>query len=159
MTSRGIILINDERKLTLPSYFAPFHSTHSTYGNLKSSLQVEPRPTDASATASELTRLELEHLAFLGPAEFISIFAKGSKESKTTQNNCRETGSATRLVPNSEDVGSPTKRRILSSIDDARLRAAGKTKKFDSYVNWFNRISYLVATSICKVRHKTMEGP
>ena len=151
MTSRGVILINDERKLTLPSYFAPFHSTHSTYGNLKSSLQVEPRPTDASATASELTRLELEHLAFLGPAEFISIFAKGSKESKTAQNNCRETGSATRLVPNSEDVGSPTKRRILSSIDDARLRAAGKTKKFDSYVSWFNRISYLVAVSICKV--------
>ena len=113
----------------------------------------EPRPTDASATASELTRLELEHLAFLGPAEFISIFAKGSKESSATPNNCREmAGSATRLVPNSEDVGSPTKRRILSSIDDARLRAAGKTKKFDSYVSWFNRISYLVASSICKVR-------
>ena len=101
--------------------------------------------------------MELEHLAFLGPAEFISIFAKGSKGSKTTPNNCRETGSETaaaktRLVPNSEDVGSPTKRRILSSIDDARMRAAGKTKKFDSYVSWFNRISYLVAASICKVR-------
>ena len=113
----------------------------------------QPRPTDASATASELTRLELEHLAFLGPAEFISIFAKGPKESKAVaRNNGSEMGSATRLVPDSEDVGSPTKRRILSSIDDARLRAAGKTKKFDSYVNWFNRISYLVATSICKVQ-------
>ena len=117
-----------------------------------------PRPTDASATASELTRLELEHLAFLGPAEFISIFAKGPKESKAAaaaaaaRNNGSEMGSATRLVPDSEDVGSPTKRRILSSIDDARLRAAGKTKKFDSYVAWFNRISYLVAASICKVK-------
>ena len=110
-------------------------------------LKAEPRPTDASATASELTRLELEHLAFLGPAEFISIFAKGSSKESVPV-----TGSATRLVPNSEDVGSPTKRRILSSIDDARLRAAGKTKKFDSYVAWFNRISYLVAASICKVR-------
>ena len=111
----------------------------------------EPRPTDASATASELTRLELEHLAFLGPAEFISIFAKGSSN-QSAPNNGLVTGSATRLVPDSEDVGSPTKRRILSSIDDARLRAAGKTKKFDSYVAWFNRISYLVAASICKVR-------
>ena len=115
-------------------------------------LTVEPRPTDASATASELTRLELEHLAFLGPAEFISIFAKGSSSKESRANNGLVTGSATRLVPNSEDVGSPTKRRILSSIDDARLRAAGKTKKFDSYVAWFNRISYLVAASICKVR-------
>ena len=117
------------------------------FGNLTA----EPRPTDASATASELTRLELEHLAFLGPAEFISIFAKGSSKESAPSNGL-VTGSATRLVPDSEDVGSPTKRRILSSIDDARLRAAGKTKKFDSYVAWFNRISYLVAASICKVK-------
>jgi hypothetical protein len=97
---------------------------------------------DSSATASELTRLELEHLAFLGPAEFVSIFAKDSGS-----------GAKNHLTRHKEEDGvSPGgKRRIKSSIDDARMRAAGRTNKFDCYVGWFNRVSYLVASTICRV--------
>ncbi len=90
--------------------------------------------SNASATASELTRLELKHLSFLGPAEFVSVFAKGSKRGN-----------------DGDDTSQSEEKKMLSCIDDARLRAAAKTKKFDAYVGWFNRISYLVATTICKV--------
>ena len=35
---------------------------------------------------------------------------------------------------------------------DARVRAAQRTNNLDAYTEWFNHLSYLVATTICKVR-------
>lgn len=31
-----------------------------------------------------------------------------------------------------------------------------KTKNLESYVQWFNRLSYFVATEVCKVNHDSI---
>ena len=36
-------------------------------------------------------------------------------------------------------------------IFEARQRAAKKTKNLEAYVAWFNRLSFLVATTVCQV--------
>lgn len=35
---------------------------------------------------------------------------------------------------------------------DSSFKDMKKTKNLESYVHWFNRLSYLVASEICKVR-------
>ncbi len=39
-----------------------------------------------------------------------------------------------------------------TDVHQARLRAAKKTKNLEAYVAWFNRLSFLVATTVCQVR-------
>ena len=47
-------------------------------------------------------------------------------------------------------------------FQEARQRAARRTNNLQAYVDWFNRLSYLVATTVCqrkkkKLRVKTIE--
>ena len=81
----------------------------------------------------ELTRIELEHLCFLGPEELVHAFAKESS-----------LGSSQSL-PTDE---------FESEAQEARQRAARRTKNLQAYVDWFNRLSYLVATSVCQKKKK-----
>ena len=83
-----------------------------------------------SRMAEELTRIELEeHLCFLGPEEIVNAFAKESKSNSKSSQSSEEDELST----------------------EARFRAAKKTKNLESYISWFNRLSFLVATNVCKV--------
>lgn len=83
--------------------------------------------------AQELTRCELELLTFLGPEELINaVFVRDASSS---------------AMETSEDA------IFDKETIEARQRAAGKTHNLDAYVAWFNRLSYLVASSIvCSVK-------
>ena len=43
---------------------------------------------------------------------------------------------------------------VESEAHEARQRAARRTKNLQAYVDWFNRLSYLVATSVCQKKKK-----
>ena len=118
--------------------------------------------------AQELTRIELcEHLYFLGPEELVNNFAK---ESTTGEKNYNKTKADVPLsrpednfqTDNPPDLSSQTSEINEAMHFEARLRAAKKTDNLNAYVEWFNRLSYLVATSVCektkkKMRVKTIE--
>lgn len=80
--------------------------------------------------AQELTRIELEHLCFLGPEELVHAFA----------------GEKNRSSHNLD--------RIDQDADEARQRAGQKTRNLQAYVSWFNRLSFLVATTVVRKRKK-----
>lgn len=75
------------------------------------------------ALAQELTRIEMEYLSYLGPSEFINVIAKEKVNSKGHNSDTRE----------------------------VMERAALKTRNYDAYTEWFNHLSFLVASTICKV--------
>ena len=64
------------------------------------------------------------------------------------------------LIPqNSSDSGvkadissSSPNTNNLSASEEAQMRAARKCKNYNYYVNWFNRLSFLVASTVCRVR-------
>jgi len=88
----------------------------------------------ATIFAQELTRIELEHLCFLGPEELVHAFAKDMKSS--SQN-----------LPTDE---------VETEAQEARERAARRTKNLQAYVDWFNRLSFLIATSVCQKKKKKL---
>lgn len=79
--------------------------------------------------AQQLTHLELQFLSFIGPDEFVNAFARDSSNQK------RREGS-------------------VEDEEDARLRASKKTSNLESYVSWFNRLSFLIASSVCSQKKK-----
>lgn len=84
-------------------------------------------------SAQELTRIELEYLSYLGPAEFINIFAR---------EKCNKNSEISNDIDLEEE----------EQISNARVRSANKTEHFDAYVEWFNHLSFVVADSVCTVR-------
>jgi len=89
----------------------------------------------ATDFAQELTRIELEHLCFLGPEELVHAFAK------------QTSSGSSQSLPN--DI-------VESEAQEARQRAARRTKNLQAYVDWFNRLSYLVATTVCQRKKKKL---
>ena len=79
--------------------------------------------------AQQLTHLELQFLSFIGPDEFVNAFARDSSKK-------RKPGSAE------------------EEEDEARLRAGKKTCNLESYITWFNRLSFLIASSVCAHKKK-----
>jgi len=77
---------------------------------------------DAKTVAQQLTHVELERLKFIGPEEFMKAFLKGARSSVT--GDCA----------------------ALES------RLSGNEGNIDLYVDWFNRLSYFVATEVCMHR-------
>ena len=117
--------------------------------------------------AQELTRIELcEHLYFLGPEELVNNFAN---ESAASKKDCNKSNTdipsidGVNLQPDSQSTSSSQTSELNEALYfEARLRAAKKTHNLSAYVEWFNRLSYLVATSVCekekkKLRVKTIE--
>lgn len=83
--------------------------------------------TSPAQLANQLTHIELERLSHIGPEEFVQAFAKDN--------------------PNFNGTTSTT--TATTTLNDMK-----KTKNLESYVQWFNRLSYLVATEICKYTKK-----
>ena len=106
--------------------------TLNTSGDYEGENDIESLDLKPAQLAEELTRIELEHLTFLGPEEVVNAFAKDSSTKKSSQH--------TNQASSNDDLSS-----------DARYRAAKKTKNLEAYIAWFNRLSYLVASTVVKV--------
>ncbi|XP_029455994.1 ras-GEF domain-containing family member 1B isoform X2 [Rhinatrema bivittatum] len=79
--------------------------------------------SDPYTLAQQLTHIELDRLAYIGPEEFVQAFVQ--KDPLDNDKSC---------------------------YGDRR-----KTRNLEAYVEWFNRLSYLVATEICmpvKKKHR-----
>jgi len=106
------------------------------------------RPVEVAGTgwppatlAQQLTHVELQYLSFIGPDEFVNAFARDCGPSA------------------SQDIA-PT--ALAADTDEARIRAGRKTSNMEAYIAWFNRLSFLIASSVCchrkkKLRAKTIE--
>ena len=99
-----------------------------------------------STLAQQLTLLELQYLSFIGPDEFVNAFAR-DRSSGTTSATKAESKSSSDFNP--ETV-------------EARMRAGKKTGNLEAYISWFNRLSFLIASSVCyhkkkKHRARTIE--
>lgn len=70
--------------------------------------------------AQQLTHIELDRLCHIGPEEFVQAFVKDQGPKDDSSSNA-------------------------DAINDIK-----KTRNLESYVHWFNRLSYLVATEIVK---------
>ncbi|KAI8123365.1 Ras-GEF domain-containing family member 1B [Lucilia cuprina] len=93
--------------------------------------------------AHQLTAIELERLSHIGPEEFVQAFAKEYQNSMS-KNVSSSTSSAT------TSGGSSAQQQIMqTSLNDMK-----KTRNLESYVEWFNRLSYLTASEIVKYPKK-----
>ena len=96
--------------------------------------------------AQQLTLLELQYLSFIGPDEFVNAFAR-DRSSAAANASLAATKSSSDLNPETLE---------------ARLRAGKKTSNLEAYISWFNRLSFLIASSVCyhkkkKHRARTIE--
>lgn len=76
--------------------------------------------------ANQLTVVELHRLSFVGPEEFVQTFAPAQP-------------------PQSTSAGGK------SAINLHHIETKS-TRNLEAYADWFNRLSYLVATDILKVK-------
>ncbi|XP_013113488.2 ras guanine nucleotide exchange factor M [Stomoxys calcitrans] len=81
--------------------------------------------------AHQLTAIELDRLSHIGPEEFVQAFAKEYQNSMA--NSASNTAGGV----------------MSTSLNDMK-----KTRNLESYVEWFNRLSYLTASEIVKYPKK-----
>lgn len=84
--------------------------------------------------AHQLTHIELERLSHIGAEEFVQAFAKENLL----------------VMPGSESQSRPPAASATTAAT-ASTADIKKTRNLESYVQWFNRLSYLVASEIVKV--------
>lgn len=86
--------------------------------------------------AHQLTAIELERLSHIGPEEFVQAFAKDYQQAGA--------GSAGGVPAVGGGGGG-------GGVTGSTLNDMKKTRNLESYVQWFNRLSYLTASEIVKV--------
>ncbi|XP_061386884.1 ras-GEF domain-containing family member 1B-B, partial [Musca vetustissima] len=86
--------------------------------------------------AHQLTAIELDRLSHIGPEEFVQAFAKEYQNSISNKESTNNAGSTGGHIMN-------------TSLNDMK-----KTRNLESYVEWFNRLSYLTASEIVKYPKK-----
>ncbi|KAH8388886.1 hypothetical protein KR215_005722, partial [Drosophila sulfurigaster] len=91
--------------------------------------------------AHQLTAIELERLSHIGPEEFVQAFAKDYQHAKGASSDALATAGTT--------SGGGGGASVNSSLNDMK-----KTRNLESYVQWFNRLSYLTASEIVKYPKK-----
>jgi len=120
----------------------------------------------ATVLAQQLTHVELERLSYIGPEEFVQAFAKVStsnlagkiadrgKIERSVGPLASSVFSTTREAP-SRCAAKVSSRRVCIVQESPHLETSfkdmKKTRNLESYVQWFNRLSYFVATEVCKV--------
>ncbi|XP_017042259.1 ras-GEF domain-containing family member 1B [Drosophila ficusphila] len=120
-------------------------SGHTSSASTSNSISTTPQPDEVfgimdmcsscANLAHQLTAIELERLSHIGPEEFVQAFAKDyqqqAKEGNKESNKGKSSGGGS------------------VSLNDMK-----KTRNLESYVQWFNRLSYLTASEIVKYPKK-----
>ncbi|XP_070070752.1 ras-GEF domain-containing family member 1B [Drosophila takahashii] len=111
-------------------------SGHTSSASASNSISTTPQPDEVfgimdmcpscAHLAHQLTAIELERLSHIGPEEFVQAFAKDYQQQ--AKDGSKEGG---------------------GSLNDMK-----KTRNLESYVQWFNRLSYLTASEIVKYPKK-----
>lgn len=104
--------------------------------------------------AHQLTAIELDRLSHIGPEEFVQAFAK---EYQNSISNSSASSAAPGAVGNNSSGSSGGGAARSGSIGEGQMMSTSlndmkKTRNLESYVEWFNRLSYLTASEIVKVR-------
>lgn len=94
--------------------------------------------------AHQLTAIELDRLSHIGPEEFVQAFAKEYQNSIT--NSANNSSSAGGGGGSNSSSAAASGHVMSTSLNDMK-----KTRNLESYVEWFNRLSYLTASEIVKV--------
>lgn len=128
--------------------------------------------------AHHLTHIELEYLSHIGPEEFVQAFAKensnhlvkldsggsSSRAASTARNDSKKLSAQSQKIPKSDknqeetistsalNHGCDKSGPIIEQEKIPRNDDIKKTRNLETYVQWFNRLSYLVATEIVKVK-------
>ncbi|XP_044314268.1 ras-GEF domain-containing family member 1B isoform X1 [Drosophila rhopaloa] len=118
-------------------------SGHTSSASTSNSISTTPQPDEVfgimdmcpscADLAHQLTAIELERLSHIGPEEFVQAFTKDY------QQQAKDGGKES-----SKGKGSGG-----GSLNDMK-----KTRNLESYVQWFNRLSYLTASEIVKYPKK-----
>lgn len=108
--------------------------------------------TTAAQVAHQLTHIEVERLSFIGPEEFVQAFVKQQRETEKAEGGEGvEEKPQQQLIKGGGHMRTPSKdSRRESANDDSMPRKL--TQNLENYVQWFNRLTYLVASDIVKVR-------
>jgi hypothetical protein len=77
----------------------------------------------------------ITYLSFIGPDEFVNAFARDFSASDKEEKS---------IWPSN----------LYSQAVEARLRAGKKTSNLEAYISWFNRLSFLIASSVCLHKKK-----
>lgn len=137
-----------------------FHSSNSTNS---STIDITELCSTSTQLAHHLTHIELECLSHIGPEEFVQAFAKENSTHLVGLGGSPATSSSTpdaKKLPVQSQKQKPSSVLQLSSSnsDSASERSKAsrhtdtkKTRNLESYIQWFNRLSYLVASEIVKV--------
>lgn len=109
--------------------------------------------TTAAQVAHQLTHIEVERLSFIGPEEFVQAFVKQQRE---TEKAGRELVGGDEqqhqlIKGGSGHIRTPSKDARRESANDESMPHRKLTQNLENYVQWFNRLTYLVASDIVKV--------
>lgn len=156
----------------------PIHNSSSNNGTANSStIDIMELCSTPTQLAHHLTHIELECLSHIGPEEFVQAFAKENsnhlvglhgeksyRDCRRSDCNTLSSGSAdskeSRVIdgssPKPKNVGTDRAETVLNtdvssgsssfSNDDVK-----KPRNLEVYIQWFNRLSYLVASEVVKV--------
>ncbi|KAH8364340.1 hypothetical protein KR084_006109 [Drosophila pseudotakahashii] len=120
-------------------------SGHTSSASTSNSISTTPQPDEVfgimdmcpscALLAHQLTAIELERLSHIGPEEFVQAFAKDYQQQAKDGNKEGNKGKC-------------------SGGNGGSLNDMKKTRNLESYVQWFNRLSYLTASEIVKYPKK-----
>ncbi|XP_033158912.1 ras-GEF domain-containing family member 1C [Drosophila mauritiana] len=120
-------------------------SGHTSSASTSNSISTTPQPDDVfgimdmcpscAHLAHQLTSIELERLSHIGPEEFVQAFAKDYQQQ-------------------AKDGSKEANKSKCSGGGGGSLNDMKKTRNLESYVQWFNRLSYLTASEIVKYPKK-----
>lgn len=104
--------------------------------------------TTAAQVAHQLTHIEVERLAFIGPEEFVQAFVKQQRERGEKEEGEDE---LQQHKLKGSHIRTPAKEARHRDSANEEWSARKLTQNLENYVQWFNRLTYLVASDIVKV--------
>ncbi|XP_055383983.1 putative uncharacterized protein DDB_G0282129 isoform X2 [Condylostylus longicornis] len=122
----------------IPSYTNHSMSSSSigSMASINGGVEIIEICPSSTVLSQQLTHIELERLSHIGPEEFVQVFAKEN-------------------INLTENHKSSNTNNIKGASSETPLNAdVKKTRNLETYVHWFNRLSYLVATEIVKYSKK-----
>lgn len=133
------------------------NSFHGSSSANSSTIDIMELCSTSTQLAHHLTHIELECLSHIGPEEFVQAFAKensnnlttgldGSPAMSTSTNETKKLQKPKLTMDGNKSESQSDRDKSVHQQHDIK-----KTRNLETYIQWFNRLSYLVASEIVKV--------